>query len=647
MPGPSFPYEPPERALAGEDGEVAARDRAPGSDANPQPASARSRVRPSPVRRPKPPSSDSPFDALVALQRSAGNAAVSAVLQRRSRTKEITGPYTDPGSVTALAAMPTQDLIDTFDDPGIGVAAKSLIAAPGALLALPDAAARDRITCALKACYGPIDPTFYITWSHLQVPDQSTIMARAERTQKGAGDPSRRVAVMGGGLIGMIRATAYEDAFALLNGLSMAEILTTLLSARGAAIERAAGKAGPALTALADLKAHLGAAVGVNIERIRVAIEAVLFAGADYPAFETAQPAVLGPALQDADRAAVKAFMAGSGVADFQAMLKDPQLFTQGQFFWSNELANSMKTHPDRAKLTAVAATAFDAMVDEAHSQAATTGSIRKAAAAFTAAGAAGGATAALLAMTRERWARALSPRRSDPQQRKVFAKKTTEFYGGLGLYNMLSGSYLGSGTEPSLGAHQNVFKLHYLLSAEAEVCGMQANFLAQLFRKKARAAGRPEPDPKARIGGLMLASGHEVKDKPFTVRGESVTRGEVCTYGAGLASGFAKICAALDAGWLVHIRVMSGWGGGYPGGEHSLMVIGHQGNVLTASDSDPGGELDRILKTGFTQLYYDPSVPRLSTAVNDEEFPVLAPGSGFHRNHHHRYQVLSVSGCV
>jgi hypothetical protein len=131
------------------------------------------------------------------------------------------------------------------------------------------------------------------------------------------------------------------------------------------------------------------------------------------------------------------------------------------------------------------------------------------------------------------------------------------------------------------------------------------------------------------------------------TVRGEDVIRGEVCQYGPGLAGSVAKIIAALDAGWLVHLRVMSGEGGGFPNGEHSLMAVGHQGNVLMASDSDPGGELDAMLKTGFTPLYFDPAVPRLSTAVNDEEFPVLAADTRFQRNHRHRYQVISVAGCV
>ena len=52
-------------------------------------------------------------------------------------------------------------------------------------------------------------------------------------------------------------------------------------------------------------------------------------------------------------------------------------------------------------------------------------------------------------------------------------------------------------------------------------------------------------------------------------------------------------------------------------------------------------------MMTGFTTVYLDPAVPRLSSAVNDTEFPVLAAEQHLQINRHHRYQVLSVTGCV
>ncbi|GIG55988.1 hypothetical protein Lfu02_03600 [Longispora fulva] len=572
-------------------------------------------------------------------------------LQRRSRAADLTAPYTDPAAMATLSAMPTADLVDTFDDPAAATGARGLLAAPGAL----PATSRDRITCALRACLGPIDPTFYVAWSHLDPTDQALLMARAERTEKGASLPARRIAVMGGGLIGMVRAGAYPEAFAFLNGLNMAEILTTLLSARGAAVERPVGTASgaPARTALADLGAHLTSAVGVNTERLRLAIEAVGFGGGDFGKFVAAQPAVHSAALLDFERNDIKAFLSGSGVADLDAVLGDPKLFVGGQFFWSGELFDAVQAEPAVAALRTTPAlrplsTQLDTLLSVAGDRDRPTSEVQQLATRFVSAVRAAGAPAAdrLIALASFVGPDALAA--TVPEgQRKIFKGRSREFLGGLGLYDMLAGLYLGTGAQPLLTSHLNVFKLHYLAQAEAVVCGFQAGFLANLYRKKARAAGHPEPDPKARIGGLMVAESFRNDSRPFTVRGESVIRGDVCRYGAGLASAFGRITAALDAGWLVHVRVMSGEGGGFPGGEHSLMVIGHQGNTLTASDSDPNGERDAILRTGFTTLYFDPATPRLSTAVNDEEFPVPQSDTRFHRNHHHRYQVLSVAGCV
>jgi hypothetical protein len=548
--------------------------------------------------------------------------------------------------------MPTADLIDTFDDPAASAGGRAIMAAPGVLLILPDKG-RDRITCALRACYGPIDPTFYVSWSHLDAADQTTLMARAERTEKGAGLPARRIAVMGGGLIGMVRAGAYEEAFEFLNVLSMAEMLTTALSARGASMDRAPGAAGPAVTVLADLLNHMASAVGVNAERIRLGLEAVNFPSGDFAAFGSAQPTLTGPALNDNDRGDIKNFMSGSGRADFDAIIGNPALFVGGQFFWSGELTSAIQADPAVVALNAspahhAVALQFAALLTAANDRDKPTAQVTALAAAFIAAVHATGAPSAARLIQLSTF---VGPQRLaaavPPGQRKIFKNHSEEFFGGLGLYNMLSGLYLGAGSEPLLTSHLNVFKLHYLTLAEAVVCGFQANFLANLYRKRARAAGRPEPDPKVKIGSLMLADSFKNDSRPFTVRGQSVMRGDVCHYGGSLAGGFAKIVAALDGGWLVHVRVMSGEGGGFPNGEHSLMVIGHQGNALTASDSDPNNEMDAILRTGFTTLYYDPAVPRLSTAVSDDEFPVLTADTRFQPNHRHRYQVLSVAGCV
>ena len=135
--------------------------------------------------------------------------------------------------------------------------------------------------------------------------------------------------------------------------------------------------------------------------------------------------------------------------------------------------------------------------------------------------------------------------------------------------------------------------------------------------------------------------------DAEFVQDGVRLTRGDVCEYGPSLGAAIVKIKAALDGGWIVSVRVMSGWGGGGLRGEHSFILIGYQGNGFTVADSDPGNEGEAAMKSGFTTVYYDPAVPRFSTAVNDANFPVLVSDSRLQRNRHHRYQILSVTGSI
>jgi hypothetical protein len=176
--------------------------------------------------------------SLLRLQRAAGNSATTALLQRLSHASTIVGPITDPAATArALDALSTPDLIDTLDELTAKGAASVFLTNPASLSALTPEA-RDRITAALRATASMIDPTFYIAWSHLNPGDQGAVMARAERAVKGASTSEHRIAVMGGGLVGMIRAGTYEEAFAFLNGLNMPEILTTAMSARGAAHRR-------------------------------------------------------------------------------------------------------------------------------------------------------------------------------------------------------------------------------------------------------------------------------------------------------------------------------------------------------------------------------------------------------------------------
>ncbi len=592
-------------------------------------------------------------DDLLGLQRTAGNAAAAAMIQRVSHADEIPLPITDVAAAgQKLNALSMPDLIDTLDDLRQKGASGAFLADPGALSPLGPVR-KDRILATVRAVGSVIDPQFYIAWSHLDAADQTPLLARAEKSVKGASTAEHRIAVMGGGLIGMIRANAYEEAFVFLNGLNMAEILTTSASARGAA-KLPAGVApagGSATTMLDDLGAHFADARGVNVNRLRVALAAVTFTQ-DFPAFAAANPAVNGPDLQPFERDDIRAFFERGGEAGFKAIVANADLHVMGQFFWSQQVSAGLMADPDVLALNTATSppdhialfVKFKTLVETAADRGQPSATVAAQARAFSAAVRAAhppGAqhlTAMASIVAPEPIAAGVAP--------GPFAKKTAEFRAGWAIYQTLNGGFTVA-ADPDVTKQKNVSRLHYLAVAEPEVCGFQAAFLANRFRALANRAGRPAPDPKVRVGGMALATGVSPQHRVFQQNGIDVRRGDVCTYGSGLAGSVAKIRAALDGGWIITVRVMSGFGGGGLSGEHSFALIGYQGNSFTVADSDPGNEGDPKLMTGFTTVYFDPAVPRLSSAVNDSEFPVLAAEPHLQINRHHRYQVLSVTGCV
>ena len=108
----------------------------------------------------------------------------------------------------------------------------------------------------------------------------------------------------------------------------------------------------------------------------------------------------------------------------------------------------------------------------------------------------------------------------------------------------------------------------------------------------------------------------------------------------------------ALDDGWVIHARVLSGVTGGGKSraeAEHSLVVYGYSGNAFEYFDPDVGGS--NVARTGFDRLHYDPKANRFSTAASEADFLVYNPPkddkSGHIRGYQvsgvHRYQVSSI----
>jgi peptidoglycan hydrolase-like protein with peptidoglycan-binding domain len=118
-----------------------------------------------------------------------------------------------------------------------------------------------------------------------------------------------------------------------------------------------------------------------------------------------------------------------------------------------------------------------------------------------------------------------------------------------------------------------------------------------------------------------------------------------------GVASAVAGLKTALDNGRMVHARVLSGVGlGTVPqpdpkarrtpmtipsSGEHSVLIIGYDGDRFVFSDPDAAVSKDP--EAGFGRLFFDGT--RLSTARDEGDLAVDTNGE--HASGNHRYQVL------
>jgi hypothetical protein len=73
--------------------------------------------------------------------------------------------------------------------------------------------------------------------------------------------------------------------------------------------------------------------------------------------------------------------------------------------------------------------------------------------------------------------------------------------------------------------------------------------------------------------------------------------------------------------------------------GEHSLLLIGYDGNKFFFND--PDASVSKWPETGFRLLFYDAIDDRFSTAETPGDMPT---NDGAHRNGNHRYQILTLS---
>jgi len=126
-----------------------------------------------------------------------------------------------------------------------------------------------------------------------------------------------------------------------------------------------------------------------------------------------------------------------------------------------------------------------------------------------------------------------------------------------------------------------------------------------------------------------------------------------------GVGAAVAQMRRALDDRRTVHARVLSGIGYGIaktatgassatakpipigkPPEEHSLLVIGYDGDKFVSNDPDPNPS--NIFEAGFGLLTFDSANGRLSTAESGTDM-VVSTG-GLHANGDRRYQIISLT---
>lgn len=199
----------------------------------------------------------------------------------------------------------------------------------------------------------------------------------------------------------------------------------------------------------------------------------------------------------------------------------------------------------------------------------------------------------------------------------------------------------------PDLKPYATMGHYQALRRWEMQACKVTATRIARRYIAAGGVGGRRRAEtaikPTALVAGVK-------RDK--TPLGGDLFRGDVATYSSKLADEVEKMRRALDDGWVVHARVLSGIEGGGASGaeaEHSLIVYGHEGDTFEFFDPDVAGS--NLARSGFDKLYFDRTANRLSTARTEADFGAYArEGAAGSNRHHgwqasgvHRYQVTSI----
>lgn len=236
----------------------------------------------------------------------------------------------------------------------------------------------------------------------------------------------------------------------------------------------------------------------------------------------------------------------------------------------------------------------------------------------------------------------------------------------GKAIYYELWGQLNKTDLVPSLDKYRSLPTLQAIWEWENVACGYMGNQVANRFTRKG-GAKKINPDAKRKKSTQVWAKFSTNGSRDMRPGADGFRLGDVLIQN-GVSSAIPKMQAALDDGWVLHARVLSGieYGSveyGQPGSvagdfdkqaakgkapkqpqsigtppeEHSIMIIGYDGNEFVFWDPDSFNSNRR--GSGFGSLFF--SNGKLSTAENSADLVVNNQGNHRRTTRDHRYQVI------
>ena len=499
-------------------------------------------------------------------------------------------------------------------------------------------------------------------------------------------NPTARTGTIASAFIGLCRSKAFGDAMGLVGKYNIDDIIDVLLIAHAAGMLR-------------ELEAHWGDAKGIDTARLRAAVGAIRLQGvlaaigaASIPVGDVVAKATKGKldayekdldkvindpnanatskekcqntkdilnlarnsvtqlasdsaALSKEDLASLNRFIGGAATNDFTRVINSPEANAQGQFVLSTAVSNTIykvideqlkRFGPLDADLEKRITTANDALT--AAIGAVNPGDARSS---YGRVDLAAGKLRGELAAIAKVKGKPLTADTNAVLKVALPVPPVKTSYADVlsAVWMPLWKKWIDTKTFPDLSGARNVYKLAYLRMADLWACQPMAMKLVELYDARATGADVRAKDPKFAFGPVpVYQSTKLIKDKDGLVS-------ETVKYRPDLGQRVEQMRQALDHGWFVHVRVMSGVKMDYTSsraaGEHSLMVVGYRGNAFMCSDTDPGGEGAAHHMTGYAGLFYDPEGNTLGSGVG----PGLeVDDGGMQGNHRHRYQAWTIA---